>query len=571
MRHGIGALALLGSLAIAYGCGGKDDNKSPSNLGGMGSNSGTGGNTLGGTGGTGGNTLGGMGVTGGTTLGGTGGTGGNTLGGMAGTGGNTLGGTAGTGGSDVPSPVVITSAEGAYWQTVNATESSEGDADVTVDASDEAQTWDGFGGCFTELGWVYLAGLDDAVRQQALELLFAEDGAHFTWGRIPIGGNDYVLSRYTLDDTGDDVVPDNSESNRPPADPELEHFSIDRDLEYLIPYIHAAQAVNPELRFWANPWTPPVWMKTGYTAASGSDSHAIASYYDGGNMKDDDETLSAHAQYFVRFLEAYADNGIDIEIVAPQNEPGYDSQLNYPSCHWAPETYVDFIGNYLGPALDNAGLDTRIMLGTFDADGSTVYINQVLANSVAREYCTVAGMGYGMVSASKVQAVHDADIPVWVSEHKAGNYFWLSSYQTPAPNDFAYAIETWELIRDAITQVGVRAYNAWHMVLDASGERQIAASQWAQDSLLVADGGELIITPAYYVFRHFSRYVEPGARVVTVSKGDAVAFRNPDGSLVVVLYNNGEATELTVDVSGRLLSFSAPAYGFVTLVVPNLS
>ena len=550
MRHGIRALALLGSLAIAYGCGGKDDNESPSNLGGTGATSGTGGDTLGDTGGTGGDTLGGAG----------------------GTGGDTLGGTGGTGGSDVPSdPIVITSAEGAYWQTTSATETTEGDADVTVDASDEAQTWDGFGGCFTELGWVYLLGLDDAARQQALQLLFGEEGAHFTWGRVPIGGNDYVLSRYTLDDTGDDIVPDSSESNRPPADPELDHFSIDRDLEGLIPYIQAAQAVNPELRFWANPWTPPVWMKTGFTTVASSDTHAVASYYDGGNMKDDDETLSAHAQYFVRFLQAYADEGIDIEIVAPQNEPGYDSQLNYPSCHWAPETYVDFIGNYLGPALSNAGLDTRIMLGTFDADGSTPYIAQVLADSAAREYCTVAGVGYGMVNMSKVQAVHDAGIPVWVSEHKAGNYFWLSSYQIPAPNDLAYAVETWELIRDAITEVGVSAYNAWHMVLDASGERQIAASQWAQESLLVADGGELTITPAYYVFRHFSRYVEPGARVVTVSKGDAVAFKNPDGSLVIVLRNNGEATQLTVDVSGRLLSFSAPGHGFVTLVVPNLS
>ena len=173
-----------------------------------------------------------------------------------------------------------------------------------------------------------------------------------------------------------------------------------------------------------------------------------------------------------------------------------------------------------------------------------------------------------MVDASKVQAVHDADIPVWVSEHKAGNYFWLPSYETPAPNDLAYAIETWELIRDAITEVGVSAYNAWHMVLDATGERVIPASQWAQESLLVADGDELIVTPAYYVFRHFSRYVEPGARVVAVNGGDAVAFKNPDGSLVIVLYNEGEATKLTADVGDQSLRFSVPEHGFATLVVP---
>lgn len=464
--------------------------------------------------------------------------------------------------------LVVTSAEGAYWQSASATEIAEGDADLTVDLSNEAQTWDGFGGCFTELGWFYLSELDEDARLQALELLFGKEGARFTWGRIPIGGNDFVLSRYTADDTGEDVVPDSTESNRPPPDLELEHFSIDRDRQHLIPYIQAAQAVNPELRFWAIPWTPPVWMKTGYTVVADWETNAIASYFDGGSMKNDEETLAAHAQYFVRFIEAYEAEGIDIELVAPQNEPGFDSSLNYPSCHWEPKTYTDFIGHHLGPALADANLDTSIMLGSFDADGSTVFIEQVLADPAASAYCTIAGVGYAMVSASKVDSLHEAGVPVWVSEHMAGNYFWLSSYQTPAPNDLAYAIETWGLIRDAITKVGVTGYNAWHMVLDASGERVIPASQWAQDSLLVADDGELIITPAYYVFRHFSRYVEPGARVVGVSGGDAVAFKNPDDSLVVVLYNAGAATSLTVAVGGRKLRISAPERGFATLVVP---
>ncbi len=465
-------------------------------------------------------------------------------------------------------PVVVTSTEGAYWQMAQPTETTEGDADVAIDVSDEAQTWDGFGGCFTELGWVYLSELDEDARRQALELLFGAEGARFVWGRIPIGGNDYVLSRYTLDDTGTDVVPDSTESNRPPPDPGLDQFSIDRDRQHLIPYIKAAQAVNPELRFWAIPWTPPVWMKTGYTAVGGGETRAIASYYDGGSMKGDAETLNAHAQYFVHFLEAYANEGIGIEIVAPQNEPGFNSSLNYPSCHWEPETYAAFIGQYLGPALSNAGLDTRIMLGSFDDGGSNVFVDGVLADSAARGYCTVAGVGYAMVSASKVQDIHDAGIPVWVSEHKAGNYFWLSSYQATAPNDVDYAIETWTLIRDAITQVGVSAYNAWHMVLNADGNRVIAASDWAQNSLLVADSDQLTVTPTYYVFRHFSRYVEPGARVVAVRGGDAVAFKNPDDSLVVVLYNDGEETPLTVDVGGRKLRFSAPQRGFATLVVP---
>jgi len=83
-----------------------------------------------------------------------------------------------------------------------------------------------------------------------------------------------------------------------------------------------------------------------------------------------------------------------------------------------------------------------------------------------------------MVAASKVTALKSAGLPFWVSEHRAGNYNWLASYQPIAPNDMAYGIETWGLIRDAITKVGVSAYNAWHMVLNKAGPHLEALRHW---------------------------------------------------------------------------------------------
>ena len=81
------------------------------------------------------------------------------------------------------------------------------------------------------------------MQTQAVTLLFgATDGANFAWGRIPMGASDYAVDRYTCDDTGTDVTPDSSESNRPPADTSLSKFSLDRDGQKLIPYIKAAQA-----------------------------------------------------------------------------------------------------------------------------------------------------------------------------------------------------------------------------------------------------------------------------------------------------------------------------------------
>src|SRR5690606_34176919 len=172
------------------------------------------------------------------------------------------------------------------------------------------------------------------AKAEAITLLFsATEGANFAWGRIPIGASDYGMDRYTLCDTGSDRDPiPNGESNRPPADLELANFSLDRDKELLIPYILAAKTEKPDLKFWASPWTPPVWMKTGYKTNSGADSSQDAmrpSFYDGGTMRSEPEMLEAYANYFVKFVDGYAAEGIDIDVVSPQNEPGYDQ--NYPS------------------------------------------------------------------------------------------------------------------------------------------------------------------------------------------------------------------------------------------------
>ena len=93
---------------------------------------------------------------------------------------------------------------------------------------------------------------------------------------------------------------------------------------------------------------------------------------------------------------------------------------------------------------------------------------------------------------------------------------------------------------------------------------------WPQNALLVVDtaGKKLIPTPAYYVFRHFSQFVEPGAKVVATSGGDALAFKNPNGSLVAVLYNSGAAKKTTVSMGGKLLQFDMPAKAWASVNSP---
>jgi glucosylceramidase len=389
-----------------------------------------------------------------------------------------------------------------------------------------------------------------------MQLLFSDtDGANFAIGRIPMGASDYATVRYTCDEGGTDTA--------------MANFNTTQDQKYLIPYVKAALAVKPDLKLWASPWTPPTWMKTGPFTATTSDNKTTSSNFDSGNMKDDAANLGAYAQYFVKFIAAYKAAGANISIVAPQNEPSY--ALHYPSCIWTASLFTKFVGQYLGPALKDTGVG--IMVGTLsNADsGKDVDIgNAVLADSTAASFIKVAGVQWNVLD--KVNSgTKFGNLPIWATEHKCGNYPWNPSgypayNSSQAPNDQAYAVESWGYLRDAINKGKVTAYNAWNMVLDKSGLGNDDSRDWKQDTLLVADSGKVTPTPAYYVFRHLSQYVVPGGNVLSTSGGDAIAFKNPDGSLVAVMYNSGAAnSSYSVKIGGKTLQFSMPGQGWATV------
>jgi len=103
---------------------------------------------------------------------------------------------------------------------------------------------------------------------------------------------------------------------------------------------------------------------------------------------------------------------------------------------------------------------------------------------------------------------------------------------------------------------------------------------WPQNALLTVDRetNTLTATPAYWVFRHVSQFVSPGAvRVDALDPNepdqpdrlDALAFRNPDGSFVLIRHNVGdEATQETLSVAGTTVQFEIPGAGWATMNWP---
>jgi glucosylceramidase len=286
--------------------------------------------------------------------------------------------------------------------------------------------------------------------------------------------------------------------------------------------------------------------------------------------------LSAYAQYLVKFVQAYKAEGIIVDTIASQMEPTFDQ--NYPSCLWDKTTYTNFVGSHLGPALAAASLDTKIMLGGLANEPSdSNIVAAVMGDATARPYVAAIGVQWNVLDKA-VQTPLTYDVPVWGTEHKCGNYPFITSargatatapaitaYAEPPANDQSYAVETWWYIRDAITKAKVTAYNVPHMVLDTVGKGNDTSRQWAQDSLLTVSGGKITKTQAYYVVRHFSQFVDPGAAVVRTNGGDAVAFKNPDGSLVAVIYSAAAKSNYVVAMGGKKLQFSVPAGGWATV------
>lgn len=450
------------------------------------------------------------------------------------------------------------SQEGNYWQEQDPltltdwTEEEQGELYIDVDENITYQEMaqEVWGGCFNERGWQKLMMLSEKDRNEVLDLLFDPDkegGLHMTMGRLPIGSSDYAIDLYSLDDVEDDY--------------DLSEFSIERDRQYLIPYIKEALKRQPELKLWASPWSPPYWMKV--------EGNKI-----GGHVEYTEENMAAYGQYFRKFIEAYEAEGIHISMVSPQNEPTMNT--GYSSCLWTGEQLRDFVKDHLGPALEGTGVE--IYLGTFtNSDDSLV--DPLLADPDAKEY--ISGITFQWWSYNKARSLYHTgfDLGMMQSETMCGD----------GRNNWRYAENQFDVMWMYLEN-GISAYNLWNMVLEWDGQNPGGVNTtggWFQNAPITVNETtkEYQLNPHYYEYGHFTNFIEPGARRIESSgtydadfpladsESDAsysrelheIAFRNPDGTNVL-LVKNGSDSDKSVDIifNGKGVSVTLPAHSIHT-------
>ncbi|WP_264812316.1 glycoside hydrolase family 30 beta sandwich domain-containing protein, partial [Acetobacter oeni] len=434
-------------------------------------------------------------------------------------------------------------------------------SEIIIDPAHEYQDWIGVGGAFTEAtAYVLMTYMTAANRAAFLQKMFGTDG--FQCLRICFGSSDYSFrTYYSYDDNGG------------VADPDLTNFSIQRDQDYIIPLLQEILLINPRIWIFASVWSPPAWLKTSASLCGGWFNATAANY-------------TTYANYLVMAIQAYEACGIPIAAVTPQNEP-QGNHTDYPSCEWTGAQLVTFIGSYLGPALAAANLNTEIIACDTSWGSAPSYGLAVLGDTTGKQFCQSVGYhGYnGYVSEVPGQLRPYPGTRVYFTE-------WISTLSGQG-DSLLFGAEKWcaDLLNNMV-RYGARALMLWNIALDQTGapyEQSPSTAHECRGMVTINNStGAITYNSEYLAFAHISKYVQRGAKriqsnvftmvasnsysstVSSVTGTDVtnVAFKNPDGSIVVFLWNPLSAARtvvLTDSYLGQSMPVTIPAQSYQTV------
>ena len=428
---------------------------------------------------------------------------------------------------------------------------------ITLQPATTYQEMDGFGYAITYSACYNLMQMAPADRRAFLTRTYSRtEGYGVSYARISIGCSDFSSTEYSLCDTKG-----------------IENFKLHTDeTKYVIPILKEILAINPDLKIMAAPWTCPKWMKVkSLSNPVGYDSWTAGSlnpaYYED------------YAQYFVRFVQAFAAEGIRIYAVTPQNEPlnkGNCASLYMP---WQEE--AAFV-NKLAPAFAHAGITTKI----YCFDHNYNYDNISDQQDYPINF-------YGALDPN----MDGRELVVGSAWHDyGGSVTELDDINQKAPDKEIIftetSIGTWNdgrnlssrlladmknLVYNTVTRQS-KAVMVWNFMLDLNmGPNLDGGCQTCYGAVDIDqnDYHTLHYNSHYFVMAHASLAAQPGAKRIAASIVNSssdisyVAFKNPDGSYGLVCFNQGSSSlQLSVSATSNVVArFMLPAKSIVTVVL----
>ncbi|MGA9062841.1 MAG: glycoside hydrolase family 30 beta sandwich domain-containing protein [Terracidiphilus sp.] len=429
---------------------------------------------------------------------------------------------------------------------------------IMLDPTATRQEILGFGAALTDASCWVLSQIPDAPRAELMHEIFSPDEMAFNVCRTCIGSSDYSRSVYSFDESAE-------------PDPGLTKFSIDHDRAYILPTLRAARALNPDLFLFSSAWSPPGWMKFNNSMLGGTIRKS---------------SLEPYSRFFKMFLDGYKAEGVLVNAVTVNNEVDTTVDGRYPACLWAQEDEILFVSKYLGPLLRMAGSETKIWIldHNFNLWGRVI---GELSNPLLYEYAEgVAWHGYAG-EPTGMTLVHDA------FPEKSTYFTEGGPLRTPGtrPTDPMTNWAVWGEWANSVMRNWARSITVWNLALDEHGTPYIGHRDPAEGPPSHRLGGQGVITVwndthkversgRFWAFAHYSKHVRRGAKVFgtngageylaqtpqgTQNPVSHVGFRNPDGSLVVVLVNTGQAARAQLVLGTNALDIDLAADSMYTL------
>ncbi len=399
------------------------------------------------------------------------------------------------------------------------------------------QTVEGIGGAFNEIGGEALLSLPKKKQKELMNNLFSKEGAGFSFCRTAIGASDFGIDAYSYSEV--------------PNDYDMEHFSTERDKKYVLPYLKQAFSINPNLTLFASPWSPPGWMK--------ESGKMIGLQPEGNRIKTDVKTWDAYAKYFVKYVQAYAKEGVKVDRICIQNEN--DADTKYPSCIFPAKEMVSFANVHMAPEFAKNNLDTKIFAGTFRASNKS----DLMDFTQLKDTHGVEGVGI-QYTEGRILADARELIPNLKIFHTEGHCYNGKNTSEQAKHRLK---EVAQYINNGST-----TFSYWNMILN---ETTKSGWDWTQNSLVNIDreNGTIQYNPDYNAMYIISKFIQPGdVRVASFNRGNhhpMIGVKSPDGTIKVLFQNEDENDGVfELFVGEKSVKINALAQAITVVILSNL-
>jgi glucosylceramidase len=409
---------------------------------------------------------------------------------------------------------------------------------IDVDEATMYQEMVGFGAAMTDASAYLIQRKLGAQHDAILHELFGRNpGIGLSFMRVPMGASDFSTHDYSYDD-----MPAGQ------TDSTLTRFTLAEDRVDKLPALKAALAINPQLRLVGSPWSPPGWMKTTGSLIQGT-------------LRP--EFYGSFAEYFRKFIDGYAAEGVPMFAVTLQNEPAYEP-ADYPGMRLDPPARAEVIGKHMGPLFASAAIQTQILDWDHNWDMPASPL-AVLADTLARKYVNaVAWHCYGgdVSAQDNVHAAYPSK-DVYFTECSGGG--WAPVWA----DNLKWFVGTLVI---GSTRGWAKGVALWNLALDENAGPHLGGCGNCRGVITINSAtGFVTRNVEYYALAHASQFVRPGAHRIASSTNvgglQTVAFKNADdGSKVLIVLNTAAAeVSFAVHFGGKAVLYAIPAGAVVTL------